>query len=141
MRKLSTLRAPLGLAAVAAVVAGAAASGSISSAIGATPDNVVVRYSADVTVPSAGPINRQATAYCMSWEKVTGGGAAVTGIPGGSGRGEYFTSIVRDRPLPESLSNGQTATGWQAEATNNSAHLAPQGGENSVLRAYVMCAS
>jgi hypothetical protein len=140
MRRFSNVRGPLGLAAVAALVAGAAASGSISSAVGAAPDNVIVRSSGDVIVPYAGPINRQARAFCLPGEKAISGGAAVTSVPGGTGRGEYLTFIVRDRPLPESTS-GYIPNGWLAEATNNSAHLSAQGGENSVLRAYVVCAS
>jgi len=139
MQKSMNIRAMLGLAAAAAVV-GAAGSASMSPAVGAAPDNVIVRSSAPVTVPYAGPINRQARATCLPSEKVISGGADVTSVAGGTGRGEYFTFIVRDRPLPESPA-GQVPSGWIAEATNNSAHLAPQGGENSVLRAYVVCAS
>lgn len=135
-------RATLGLAGAAATLAviGAAGSTSISSAVGAAPDNVIVRSSAPITVPYAGPINRQAFAGCLPGEKVISGGADVDGVAGGTRRGEYFTFIVRDRPMPNSPA-GQTPNGWIAEATNNSAHLSPQGGENSVLRAYVICAS
>jgi hypothetical protein len=142
MQKSSKVRRTLGVAAIAATVAGAGAAGSasISPAVGAAPDNVIVRSSAAVTVPYAGPINRQAFATCLPGEKVISGGADVEPVAGGTRRGEYFTYIVRDRPMPNSPA-GQTPNGWVAEATNNSAHLASEGGENSVLRAYVVCAS
>ena len=142
MQKSSKVRSTLKVAAIAAAVAvaGAAGSASISPAVGAAPDNVTVRSSAPVTVPYAGPINQQAFAACLPGEKVISGGADVEPVAGGTGRGEYLTFIVRDRPMPNSPA-GQTPTGWVAEATNNSAHLASQGGEDSVLRAYVLCAS
>jgi hypothetical protein len=102
--------------------------------------DIVVRYGDEVVVPYVGPINRQAFAYCRPGERLTGGGADVTAIPGGTGRGEYYTWIVRSRPLPDAPS-GSPGNGWLAEATNSSQPLAPEGGERSILRAYAICAS
>jgi len=116
MQKSMNIRAMLGLAAAAAVV-GAAGSASMSPAVGAAPDNVIVRSSAPVTVPYAGPINRQARATCLPSEKVISGGADVTSVAGGTGRGEYFTFIVRDRPLPESPADRSPAAGSRRQQT------------------------
>jgi hypothetical protein len=107
---------------------------------GAGLGSLVVRSSAPVTVPSAGPINRQARAFCQAGEKVISGGADVTGIPGGTRRGEYFTFVVRDHPLPEPPT-GQTPNGWLVEVTNTSAQVGSGAGEDSVLRAHVVCAA
>ena len=101
---------------------------------------LVVRSSEAVTVPSQGPINRQARAHCLPGEKVISGGADVTGIPGGTREGEYFTFVVRDHPLPEPPTD-KTPDGWLVEVTNTSAYSGHGSGEDSVVRAHVVCAT
>ena len=104
-------------------------------------DKLVVRSSERVTVPAFGPINRQARAFCLPGEKVVSGGADITGIPGGTRTGEYFSFVVRDHPLPEPPTGAQP-NGWLVEATNISAKLdGGVGAEDSVLRAHVVCGS
>lgn len=99
---------------------------------------LVVRSSEDVIVPQSGPINRQARAFCEAGEQAISGGVDITGIRGGARTGEYFTFVVRDQPLPEPPA-GKAPEGWLAEATNVSAKFGQ--GEDSVLRAHVVCAS
>jgi hypothetical protein len=102
---------------------------------------LVVRSSDKVTVPAFGPINRQARAFCQPGEKVISGGADITGIPGGTRTGEFFSFVVRDHPLPEPPTGAQPS-GWLAEATNISAKVdGGAGAEDSVLQAHVVCAS
>jgi hypothetical protein len=138
MFNLRFSRTSIGLAAIAATVAGAAATG-ITPAIGAPTAPIVVRYSEDVIVPAYGPVNRQARVSCLRGETATGGGAAVRAVDGTSGSGGFLTHLVRTAPLPDTAPQGVSANGWMGEATNMSAHY--RSPEDSVLRAFVVCSS
>jgi hypothetical protein len=109
-------------------------------------EHVVVRYGATVVVPKAGPIVRDGYAYCLSGEKVVGGGAKLSDDPSdppASGTSAVWNTYTEDSGPVTSTStpvptNGATPIGWHYAVINDSATHANR---NDIINPYVLCAS
>lgn len=91
--------------------------------------NVVVRRFSDSSVSGAGGIGT-GTVFCLPGEVATGGGASFN-APSDDYDLHFSGPLEDDSSVPE---DGDTATGWQAKATNNS-------GNTRNFYVYVFCSS
>ena len=102
------------------------------------PANIVIRWSAAVSVPNTGPIVRDAWAKCLATEHLVGGGGDTVG-----GSATWSTYIVASNPSDGSIQGAPTdgsqtpAAYWHVEANNQSGG----GGATVKLYAYALCAS
>jgi hypothetical protein len=102
----------------------------------------VVRVSAPTFMPSEGPINRQARAFCQTGEHAVGGGGHVEALTPDR-LGEYYSFLVHSAPItaagePTGI-DGQSAAGWLVESTNTANHMTGQTGRDANLYAYAVC--
>jgi len=107
--------------------------------------SIVVRYGGTVTVPSSGPIVKDAFASCHAGERATGGGSKLTDNPadpppaGGSATWDTYTvesgpTTAANNAIPAA---GGTPTGWHVGVHNASAANANR---SVILNPYVICA-